>query len=107
MNDEYLILKNVDPARNRWRVYRIALSPTPHENIITLSWGRMNHRLKSRTVTFTEETPMLRFLQASLRRRCRHQYRLVEKSEGFPAVKAIEDLSILTTEAGQMLLFGM
>ena len=97
----YITLQNINPAQNKRRVYHITVT----DFSVQLRWGRVNCHARQRVVTFREEAELVKFLQATLGKRQRHGYSVMEKSEAFPSLKALEEMKVQRFEPIQLLLF--
>ncbi len=90
----YLILRDVRPAANRYRLYEIQIDhielPNARQLVLTLTWSRIGQRRQSRRYPCPDETKLLRLLQRVLRTRYRHGYQLIERSNYFPALPVLE-----------------
>jgi predicted DNA-binding WGR domain protein len=70
-------LRLVDPAKNRRRIYGLTEGRTLFgEPCLAIAWGRIGHKLKTRTEIFGDEHSLDRRRRALLGRRHRKGYSL-------------------------------
>ena len=100
-HSSYITLQNINPAQNKRRVYHITVT----DFSVQLRWGRMDCHVRQKVVTFWEKAGLEKFLQATLSKRQRHGYTVMEKSEAFPSLKALEEMKVQRFEPIQLLLF--
>ncbi|MBK8506134.1 MAG: WGR domain-containing protein [Saprospiraceae bacterium] len=84
---ETIILKSIDPSRNRNRAYAITITCSANnENIYILrqSWGRGDHHKNEKVTYFQEMDEVLAYAATLLLRRKQHGYQVVSLSEKFP-----------------------
>ncbi len=92
----YIRLSNFAPSENKYRMYAIAIeqqtSEQKSEYTVYLSWGRVSSHKRQQEYQFTHKQDMLKCLQRTLHKRHLHGYTILEKSNEFPQVKALEQL---------------
>jgi predicted DNA-binding WGR domain protein len=68
-------LRMVDPVRNRFRLYGLTETRTLFgEPCLVIGWGRIGHRLRSRTEVFADQGLLEHRRKALLARRRRNGY---------------------------------
>lgn len=103
----HLILRDIRPAQNRYRIYEIRigsiiLKGQVHYSVI-LAWGRIGNR-KQRKVLFCHSQEELdKMLQQILRTRYRHGYQLADKSLRFPSYDILDHFQPATPLLSQQL----
>lgn len=88
MNVGYAVLHSVDPAQRRARYYALAWQPSLACGwVVERTWGPLRSWRRQRRVDETADPEHARLLVAGhLRRRMRHEYRLVEADGGGQAL---------------------
>ncbi len=72
-----LELRLIDPERNRFRLYGMTECRSLFgELCLVLTWGRIGHRLRTRTETFVDSSVLERRRRVLIARRHRNGYRL-------------------------------
>ncbi len=107
IRQEWLSLLSLDTAQNRWRTYTIKVTflEQPSSFCVQTAWGRMNRYQQSKTDVFDDRPTMLKFLETTLKRRKRHGYQIVEKSQEFPTTPTLSDMPKAKEIQGQLRLF--
>ena len=100
-HQEYISLVCVDEAENKWRSYTIQVT----ENTVLCAWGRLNRYNRKLKRRFNDKAEMMKYLVSVLKRRNRHGYKIIEKSEEFPELEILKDIPVTNNIAGQLRLF--
>lgn len=91
----YLLLRDIRPAQNRYRVYEIQMgSITIKEQTyfsVILAWGRVGHRKQRKIFLCSNREEVDKLLKPVLRTRYRHGYQLADKSRSFPPYTILKE----------------
>lgn len=80
----YLVLQNVNPQENKYRMYLIQLKEEQGSFVISLSRGRKFNLAHHKEEFFDAKPQFLSFLKSTIEKRKRHGYNMVEMSFDFP-----------------------
>lgn len=103
-----LVLKSVDPARNRFRLYQISIVSTVIKQpvyVVTLSWGRIGSKRQQKSYLCKSQTELDQVIKPVIRTRHRHRYQLALKTKDFPGYAVLEEFPYYREEAKQLRLF--
>ena len=93
----YLILRDIRPAQNRYRVYEIRIGSVRmqgQENYsVVLAWGRAGYQKRRQVFLLDSQEKVDRLLKPVLRTRYRHGYQLADKSRNFPHYPILEEFA--------------
>ena len=103
----HLILRDIRPAQNRYRVYEIRigsiiLQGQPYSSVI-LAWGRLGNRKQRKVFLCHSQEELDKLLQQILRTRYRHGYQLADKSLQFPSYTILDKFPPSTPLLSQQL----
>lgn len=106
---EYIILRSINALQNRYRAYRISITPIKTSQIIyavTCSWGRLSRLSRHKHFIFEDKTTLEKFVSSVLNKRKQNHYSLVSKSKFFPENNVLTQFPSLPVTYYQPTLFA-
>ena len=103
----YLILRDIRPAHNRYRVYEIRIGSVriqgqEHYSVV-LAWGRVGYQKRRQVFLLDSLEKVDKLLKPVLRTRYRHGYQLAGRSIGFPRYPIVEEFAAADSLPSQQL----
>ncbi len=108
----YLILRDIRPARNRYRAYEIRIGSVrmqeqEHYSVV-LVWGRVGYQKRRHVFLLDSLEKVDKLLKPVLRTRYRHGYQLADRSRSFPRYPILEEFGEADPlPSKQLSLFGV
>lgn len=105
---QQLVLQSVNPIENRYRAYRISITPIQTNTLlyaVTCSWGRVTRLSRHKHFIFDSEKGLENFVVSVLNRRKQNHYTLVTKSAAFPESEVLIAFEDCPIEVQQATLF--